>query len=46
MMNCWKFIIISGFEKGFDSEPAYNEKYLKTKVKYHEGKVNTCFHVD
>ena len=30
-------------EKGFDSEPEYNEKYLKTKIKFYEGKSNTNF---
>ena len=33
-------------KKGFNSEPAYNEKYLKTKIKSYEGKVNTNFHND
>ena len=31
-------------KKIFDSEPVYNEKYLKTKIKYYEGKINTNFH--
>ena len=30
--------------KGFDSEPAYNEKYLKTKTKSWKGKINRNFH--
>ena len=30
-------------EKGFDSEPEYNEKYLKIKIKFYEGKSNTNF---
>ena len=30
----------------FDREPAYNEKYLKTKTKSYEGKINTNFHND
>ena len=30
-------------QKGFDSEPVYNEKYLKTKVKFYNGKINTNF---
>ena len=29
---------------GFDSEPVYKEKYLKTKVKSYKGKVNKSFH--
>ena len=28
----------------FDSEPAYNEKYLKTKIKSYKRKTNTNFH--
>ena len=32
--------------KGFDSEPVYNGKYLKTKIKSYEGKINTSFHGD
>ena len=31
-------------KKEFDSEPIYNEKYLGTKIKSHEGKINTNFH--
>ena len=31
-------------KKGFDSEPLYNEKYLKTKIKPYEGKINAHFH--
>ena len=31
-------------QKGFDREPEYNEKYLKTKIKFYEGKINTNFH--
>ena len=27
-----------GSKKGFDSEPVYNEKYLKTKTKSSQGK--------
>ena len=30
--------------KNFDSEPVYNEKYLKAKIKYYNGKINTNFH--
>ena len=33
-------------KKGFDSEPVYNEKYLKTKTKPYEGRINTNFHSD
>ena len=34
----WKML------KGFDSEPVYNEKYLKTKIKSYGEKINTNFH--
>ena len=33
-------------KKGFDSEPVYNEKYLKTKIISYEGKINVNFHDD
>ena len=33
-------------KKGFDIEPVYNEKYLKTKIKSYESKINTNFHND
>ena len=33
-------------KKGFDSEPVYNEKYIKTKIKSYEGNINTDFHGD
>ena len=33
-------------KKGFDSEPAYSEKYLKTKIKSFEEKNDTNFHND
>ena len=31
-------------KKEFDSEPVYNEKYLKTIIKSYNGKINTNFH--
>ena len=31
---------------GFDSEPVYNEKNLKTKIIFYIGKTNTNFHKD
>ena len=34
-------IVSNTMEEAFDSEPVYNEKYLKTKIKFYEGKVNT-----
>ena len=30
--------------KTFDSEPVYNEEYLKAKIKSYNGKINTNFH--
>ena len=33
-------------KKDFDSEPVYNEKYLKAKIKSYNGKINTNFHND
>ena len=29
------------FKKEFDSEPVYNKKYLKAKMKSYNGKINT-----
>ena len=48
-MNYQKDIIKFGevkniLKKEFDSEPKYNEKYLKAKVKPYNGKINTNFH--
>ena len=34
----------NSLKKWFDSKPVYNEKYLKTKIKSYEGKINTNFH--
>ena len=31
-------------KKEFDCEPVYNEKYLKTKIKSYNGKINTNFY--
>ena len=31
-------------KKGFDNKPVYNGKYLKTKIRFHEGKIDTKFH--
>ena len=33
-------------KKGFESEPVYNEKNLKTKIKSYEGEIGTNFHDD
>ena len=50
--NCWKNIMGFG-KKGsniikneFDSKPLYNKKYLKTKIIFYNGKINTNFHND
>ena len=47
-MNCCKNIIKSGIKNVIvlkkDSEPVYNEKYVKTKIKSYNGKINTNFH--
>ena len=32
--------------KEFDSDPVYNKKYLKAKIKSYNGKINTNFHND
>ena len=32
--------------KELDSVPIYNEKYLRTKISFYEGKINTIFHND
>ena len=34
------------FKKGFVSEPVYKEKYIKTQIKFYEGKINTNVHVN
>ena len=34
----------NSLKKEFDSEPVYNEKYLKAKTKSCNGKINTIFH--
>ena len=38
--------VSKSIKKGFDSEPIPNKKYLKTKVKCHEEKINTNYHND
>ena len=35
--------VSNGIKKGFDSEPVYNERCLKTKIKSYEGKISTNF---
>ena len=36
----------NSIKKEFDSEPVYNEKHLKPKIKSYIGKLNTNFHDD
>ena len=36
--------IKNSVKKEFDSEPVYNEKYLKGKIKSYNGIINTNFH--
>ena len=36
----WKKVK-STIEKEFDSDPVYNEKYLKAKIKFYNGKIKT-----
>lgn len=41
--NIWNKVSNS-IRKWFDSETVYHEKYLKTKTKPYEGKINKKFH--
>ena len=34
----------NSLKKDFDSEPVYNKKYLKAKIKCYKGKINTVFY--
>ena len=34
----------NSLKKQFDSEPVYNEKYLKALIKSYNGKINTSSH--
>ena len=38
--------VSNSMKKGFDSEPVYNEKDFKSKIKSYEGKIFTNFHSD
>ena len=38
--------VINSIKKGFDTEPVYNEKNLKTKIKSYESNINTNFRDD
>ena len=33
-------------KKGLDSKPVYKERYLKSKIKFYEGKISRSFHGD
>ena len=37
-------MIKNSIKKEFDSEPVYNEKYLKAKIKSYNAKISTYFH--
>ena len=39
----WKQVK-NDIDEEFDSDPVYNEKYLKAKMKSYNGKINTNFH--
>ena len=41
--NIWDKIS-NTIKNGFYNESLYNEKYLKTKTKYQEGKISTTFY--
>ena len=48
-MNYQKYITIwekikNSFKEEFGSEPMYNEKYLKAKIKSYNRKIDTNFH--
>ena len=38
--------VSNSMKKGFDSEPKYNNKYLKIKTRSYKGKMNTNAHDD
>ena len=35
--------VSNNVKKGFDREPVYNEKYIKTEIKSYEEKINANF---
>ena len=37
-------IVSNSIKKGFDNDPVQKKKYLKTKAKSYEGKINTNFY--
>ena len=36
--------VTNSLKKGFDSQQAYNEKYLKAEIKSYNGKINANLH--
>ena len=36
--------VSNNIKKEFVSEPVYNEKYIKTKIKFYNGKINKNLH--
>ena len=45
MINCYKNLITSALLfKKIDSEPIYNGKHLRTKIKPYESNINVSFH--
>ena len=47
MLKKWNEIwdkISNIFKKGFDSEPVYNDKRIKTKIKIYNNEINMNFH--
>ena len=38
--------VSSSMKKVFDSEPWYNEKYLKNEIKFYKGKLSATFNSD
>ena len=40
----WNLELKNSLKKEFDSEPVYKEKYLKSKIKSFNGKINTNFY--
>ena len=42
--NTMKLNFKNSLKNEFDSEPVYDEKYLKAEIKSYNGKINTSFH--
>ena len=43
-MVSWQWKVSNNIKKEFDSEPVCNEKYIKTKIKSYNGKINKNLH--